>query len=343
METDLLFWMLIILISIELLAIYIISNAIKVLLKSDYFKNKLKRFHEQNENDDKSNAKNLLIILITTGFTLASPNLYATSVAAPAEATEAVETLSQLDVAHIVLASVCVLLLGIILYLKRMMSNLMSIDKTEEEIRVENKVQNSKFVKVLTDSVAIEDEESIDLGHDYDGIRELDNNLPPWWKWGFYLTIVIGVLYIGHYHLLKTGDLQEEEYKKEIAQAELDIAAYLKDQAMNVDENTVTLMTDAGDIDKGKTLFKNYCAACHEEDGGGRVGPNLTDAYWLHGGKINDIFKTIKYGANNGMKSWKDELNPIQIQQVASFIQSLQGTTPANPKEPEGEEYKGEE
>lgn len=341
METDLLFWMLIILISIELLAIYIISNAIKVLLKSDYFKNKLKRFHEQSE--EGSNGKGLLIVLITTGFTMASgSNLYAESVVT-AEATEVAETLSQLDVAHIVLASVCVLLLGIILYLKRMMNNLMNIDKTEEEIRVENKVQNSKFVKVLTDSVAIEDEESIDLGHDYDGIRELDNNLPPWWKWGFYLSIVIGILYFGHYHLLKTGDLQEEEYKKEIAQAELDIAAYLKDQAMNVDENTVTFMTDASDIDKGKTLFQNYCAACHEEDGGGRVGPNLTDAYWLHGGRINDIFKTIKYGANNGMKSWKDELNPIQIQQVASFIKSLQGTTPANPKEPEGEEYKEEE
>ena len=156
---------------------------------------------------------------------------------------------------------------------------------------------------------------------------------------GFYLTIVVGIFYLVNYHVLKLSPLQAEEYELSILEADAEVAAYLKDQALNVDENTVTFLEGDSDIKAGHSIFSQYCIACHLEGGAGVVGPNLTDDYWVYGDDIKDIFKTIKYGANNGMKSWKDELNPVQIQQVSSYIQTLRGTNPPNPKAPEGDYY----
>lgn len=335
MNTDLLFWMLIILITIELLAILIISNAIQTLLKSDFFKKKLKTFHEKEKS--KGNGVGFTVLLVGL-FSQLSTNSFATSVVE--EVTPAVASSSQSNVVIYALLAVSIILLLVILYLKKMMSNLFNIDKEEEVAAVtESKIKESKILKILTDRVAEEDEASIDMGHDYDGIRELDNNLPPWWKWGFYISIVIGVFYFMHYHVFNTGTLPIEAYHNEMAQAELDVEQYLKDQAMNVDESSVTLMTDQSELNKGKKLFTNYCSVCHSDNGGGGVGPNLTDEYWIHGGSIKDVFKTIKYGAKNGMKSWKDELNPIQMQQVGSYIKSLNGTNPEGAKAAEGEKY----
>ena len=196
----------------------------------------------------------------------------------------------------------------------------------------------SKILMTLTDAVAIEEEESILLDHDYDGIKELDNNLPPWWKYGFYLTIIVGVIYMINFHVIGTGDLQDEEYRKEIAQAKIDVDEFMKTSANNVDENTVKLLTEASDISTGKDLFIATCAACHGKSGEGSVGPNLTDEYWVHGGSVKDIFKTIKYGwVEKGMKSWKEDLSPMQIAQVTSFIRTLKGTNPANGKAPQGD------
>jgi len=202
-------------------------------------------------------------------------------------------------------------------------------------------IQEPKFDlnKMLTDIVDIEDEESILLDHDYDGIKELDNNLPPWWKYGFYLTILIGVIYLLNYHVLKTGDLQTESYNKEIAQANIEVAAYLESQALNVDENSVVFLESADDLNIGAKLFDQYCKVCHGASAEGKIGPNLTDKYWIYGNKINDIFKTLKYGAKNGMKSWKDELNPVEMQQVSSYIMSLADSKPENAKEPQGDLY----
>ena len=138
---------------------------------------------------------------------------------------------------------------------------------------------------------------------------------------------------------MKIGDLQIAAYNKDVLKSELAVKAYLKDQALNVDENTVTLMTEDKDIQAGKNVFQQYCAVCHGGQAEGLVGPNLTDNYWIYGGKINDLFRTIKQGGNNGMKSWKDELSPVQIQQVASFVKSLAGSNPPNAKEPQGELY----
>lgn len=202
------------------------------------------------------------------------------------------------------------------------------------------KVSESKIMKSLVDAVAVEEEESILLDHSYDGIKELDNNLPPWWKYGFYLTIVVSVIYLLHYHVLGTGDLQVKEYENEVAKAKLEIDEYMKSSANNVDENTVKLLTDAGDIAAGKDVFIASCAACHGRNGEGTVGPNFTDEYWLHGGSVQDIFKSVKYGwVEKGMKSWKEDLSPMQIAQVTSYIKSLKGTNPPNAKAPQGDLY----
>lgn len=196
----------------------------------------------------------------------------------------------------------------------------------------------------------ISQEADLDLGHDYDGIRELDNRLPPWWLYGFYLCIVFAVVYMWRFHVSHTGPSSTEEFETSVAKAELKVQQYLKMKGDNVDENTVTLLSGASDMEAGKAIFTNpmNCVPCHGGDGSGIVagnpgiGPNLTDDYWLYGGGIKDLFKTIKYGTNKGMRSWKDDLSAKQIAQVASYIKSLQGTKPAKVKEPQGELYKEE-
>ena len=198
------------------------------------------------------------------------------------------------------------------------------------------------ILKKLTGAVSIEDEEEILLDHDYDGIRELDNDLPPWWKYGFYLTVIVAVVYLIHYHVARTGDLQLTEYENEIEKGKQEMAEFMKNAANNVDESSVKML-EGSDLENGKQLFISTCAACHGKLGEGGVGPNMTDAYWVHGGSLRDIFKTIKYGwPDKGMKSWKEDLSPVQIAQVASFIKTLNGTNPPNGKAPQGDLYKEE-
>jgi len=187
----------------------------------------------------------------------------------------------------------------------------------------------------------ITQEAELDLGHDYDGIRELDNRLPPWWLYGFYCTILFAGVYLWRYHVSHTAPLPQEEYRIAMHNAEVQKTEYLKKAANNVDENTVKLLTAPADLAAGKSVFETTCFACHGKNGEGGVGPNLTDEYWLHGGSINDVFKTIKYGwPDKGMKSWKDDYSPSQIAQIASYVESLAGTHPQNPKAPQGTPYK---
>jgi cytochrome c oxidase cbb3-type subunit 3 len=185
------------------------------------------------------------------------------------------------------------------------------------------------------------EEKEITLDHSYDGIRELDNRLPRWWIWGFYCTIVFACVYLYRSHVSHTAPSSIEEYQIAVAQAEVQKEEYLKHAASNVDENTVKLITDAAVIEEGHQIFETNCSPCHGDKGQGIVGPNLTDDYWLHGGNIHDVFKTIKYGyPEKGMKSWKDDFSPTQIAKIASFVKSLHGSHPANAKEPQGEMYK---
>lgn len=188
------------------------------------------------------------------------------------------------------------------------------------------------------DTKSIEEEHEIILDHEYDGIRELDNNLPPWWKYGFYITIVGAVIYFAYYQFLG-GDDQQMELDKEYAQARIDIEEYKRTAKDLVDFNTVEVLTDAGDLSRGKLIFEENCVACHKSDGGGGIGPNLTDEHWILGGGVKNIFKTVSEGGRpgKGMVAWKTMLKPLEMAQVSSYILQFQGTTPAEPKEPEGE------
>lgn len=195
----------------------------------------------------------------------------------------------------------------------------------------------SKFMKGMTAAVPVAREADIDMGHEYDGIRELDNRLPPWWLYGFYMTIVIGIGYMWYYHISSDWS-SADQYKAEVKIAEVQKAEFLEKMALLVDETNVEALTDASALAKGQKTFESLCVACHSSDGGGGIGPNLTDNYWLHGGSIKDIFKTIKYGVpEKGMISWQDQLNPVEMHQVASYIKTLVGTTPAAPKDPQGD------
>jgi cytochrome c oxidase cbb3-type subunit 3 len=187
----------------------------------------------------------------------------------------------------------------------------------------------------------VEQEADIDLGHNYDGIRELDNRLPPWWLYGFYLTIIFAVIYLWRFHVSHTGPSSIQEYERSVAKAELKIQDYLKQKGEAVDENTVTLLTGADDLATGKAIYIKSCASCHTEKGGGLVGPNLTDDYWLHGGDVKSIFKIVRYGFN-AMPQWQNQYSNKEIAQVTSYIKSLKGTNPPNPKAPEGTLYKEE-
>lgn len=199
----------------------------------------------------------------------------------------------------------------------------------------------AKFMAKMTDAVPIEDEEEVMTDHEYDGIIELDNNLPPWWVFGFYVSIVVSVFYIGYYHIYLDGNTMANEFNAEMAQAEKDKAAYLATLGNLIDETNVELLTSG--LDGGKKIYMDNCAACHGGAGEGGIGPNLTDKYWLHGGGIKNVFSTIKYGVvEKGMISWKDQLTPPQMQQVSSYILTLQGTTPPNGKEPQGEIWEEE-
>jgi len=183
----------------------------------------------------------------------------------------------------------------------------------------------------------IKEEANIDLGHDYDGIRELDNKLPGWWLYGFYACILFACIYLYRYHVAHSAPLSKEELQISMDKAEIEKQEYLKKAGNSIDENTVKLLTDPADLAEGKKVFTTICAACHRPDGGGLIGPNLTDDYWLHGGSINEIFKTIKYGwPDKGMQSWKDNYSPKQIAQIASYVKSIHGTNPQNPKAPQG-------
>ncbi|AKQ44956.1 cytochrome c class i [Rufibacter radiotolerans] len=173
--------------------------------------------------------------------------------------------------------------------------------------------------------------------HTYDGIYEFDNDLPPWWKYMFYATIVFGVAYLLHYHVFRSGDLQLAEYETEVQTAALLNPAGSGEENANEVTN-FTALTDAPKLEAGKAAFIQNCAACHGQEGQGTVGPNLTDEFWLHGGDVNHVYKTIKYGVTSkGMVAWQKKLSNDQILEVASYILSLQGTNPANAKAPQGE------
>jgi len=175
--------------------------------------------------------------------------------------------------------------------------------------------------------------------HIYDGIQELDNPAPAWFQFLFYITIVFGIIYMLNFHILGKNNSSTDEYMQEMTFARQQKDELIRTGAL-INESNVTLLTDKADIDKGKEIFAANCVSCHAPDGGGGVGPNLTDAYWIHGGGIKNVFTTVKNGVPaKGMIAWQTQLNPKAMNQVASYVLTLQGTKPANPKAPEGNIY----
>lgn len=195
------------------------------------------------------------------------------------------------------------------------------------------------FKRFLTKTTPIEKEQEILLNHNYDGIRELDNRIPPWFHFLFYGTIIWAVIYMLVFHVFNDGQIQSKEYQAEIQKASLERQILIKTCAF-LNEETVTFTDDAAVLAEGKDIFIRNCAACHGQKGEGLVGPNLTDDYWIHGGGIKNIFKVTKYGVPaKGMIAWETQLDPNKIRAVSSYIITLHNTNPPNPKAPEGEKW----
>ena len=172
------------------------------------------------------------------------------------------------------------------------------------------------------------------MDHEADGIRELDNKLPRWWVYLFYGTTVFAAVYLLYYHVLGQGDLMAAQYDKEMK-----VGNELKARAMQKFESGMETLEPSKEpvvLASGKQTFLRLCAPCHRPDGGGLVGPNLTDDYWIHGSKFSDNVRTIWNGVpEKGMITWKNYLKPAEVYEVASYIYTLRGTHPPNPKPPE--------
>lgn len=176
------------------------------------------------------------------------------------------------------------------------------------------------------------------VGHEVDGINELDNRLPRWWVWLFNITILFSLVYMVFYHVIDAGDLQAAMYEKEMALAKGAPEATAAVAAPVTDVPS----TDPDILAKGKALFAANCAVCHAPDGGGLIGPNFTDAYFIHGATFADSLHIIREGVPaKGMIPWKTTLRPDDIHAVASYIYTLRGTTPATAKAPEGVKAEG--
>ena len=323
---------------ILLLAIGLLANV--VLGAAGYYHQKEKNAEQKNSGNITITALSVIALLFVAAPSFAqntNTTTAAVQTASPYGGLSATTFYFMIGVIATELLVVFILLYQLRVFLAK--EKLKDSSSTAKEYKLKPRV--SVWAK-LNSFKPVEQEAQIDLGHDYDGIRELDNRLPPWWLYGFYVTIIFAVVYLWRYHVSHTAPSSKEELQIAMNEAEEQKALYLKKSANNVDENTVKLLTGA-DIENGQKIFMQNCSPCHGKAAEGIVGPNLTDDYWLHGGSIKDVFKTIKYGwPEKGMRSWKDELSPIQIAQVASYIKSTHGSNPPNAKAKQGELYQEE-
>ncbi|MBS4058628.1 MAG: c-type cytochrome [Bacteroidetes bacterium] len=172
--------------------------------------------------------------------------------------------------------------------------------------------------------------------HEYDGIRELDNDLPSWWKWLFILAIVFAIFYMVRLWVFRADDLiQKKEFDTEMA------GVNAAKPAPTTEVFEVKILTDSESLAAGKETWTKICSVCHLQDGGGLVGPNMTDNYWIHGNKVENLFNTVTNGViEKGMIPYKDQLSQKQRLQVISYVlEEIVGSTPANPKAPQGDLY----
>lgn len=318
-----LFYFLIVLMIVQILAILVMSSSIKSML----------RLNKDKKKSAGSDAVKMVLVIVGMFGLMATNSVNALTFVSYAQDPEAPWLLVE-DYDIYVMVGLNIMLVFFLLYIRRIFFEITYTVRPKASQAV-NKQKGWRMKKALTDAVPIEEEEAILMSHEYDGIRELDNNLPPWWVWGFYTTILFAVLYLLNYHILKTGDLQTAEYEKSVTEANAEVQEYLEKMAMNVDENNVTLLTDDKDLNTGKAIFEANCITCHNPKGeGNQIGPNLTDNHWIYGYDIKDVFTSIKYGRPGGMPEHNSKLNPVQLQQVGSFILSL---PEAKGREPQGD------
>lgn len=205
-----------------------------------------------------------------------------------------------------------------------------------EKIGAKKKFSFAKLVSKIGAAAPLEKEKEITMEEDFDGIRELNNKIPPWFNILFYGSIVFAAIYLLDYHVFGSGQVSQEEYSAEMQEADLQKEILFRSGKL-VTEDNVTELKDPGSLQSGKETFVANCAVCHGRQGEGLVGPNLTDDYWIHGAGIKNVFRVIKYGVpQKGMVTWQNQLSPKQIQEVASYVLSLHGTNPPNPKAPQG-------
>ncbi|MCB0340115.1 MAG: c-type cytochrome [Bdellovibrionales bacterium] len=177
------------------------------------------------------------------------------------------------------------------------------------------------------------------LTHDYDGIQEYDNDLPRWWKNIFWVTTVFGLFYAGWVHL-GFKEPQHAQLARELSELDEQRAAIASETGNQEfgEAQMLALTKDSEVVQKGKDIFAAKCAACHGLNAEGLVGPNLTDEYWIHGASITDILHIVRVGVpEKGMLSWETMMSEDEIRQVVSYVWTLQGSNPANPKAPEGQ------
>ncbi len=187
-------------------------------------------------------------------------------------------------------------------------------------------------------NLILDDEREKLLDHEYDGIQELDNAMPPWWLYGFYLTIAFSVVYLLYYEVTGWGPDQHEEYQREMAMAAERYG--VAEEVATIDFSTAEILLDEESLAAGRTIYAattNLCATCHGAEGQGLVGPNLTDDYWKHGCDLESIVNSIRVGfPDRGMPAYGSTVRipDEELHQLASYIISIRGTNPPNPKAP---------
>lgn len=290
---------------------------------------------------EKNKAAGKILSLVVFFSLLSFSSIAQDAAAAGADAVKEIPNYGGLS-ANNFYAFVCVIIIEVaaILFLA------FSINRVYQELVPEKATAKKSTLKIwwasldkkfFTKAVAVEKEADVMLDHDYDGIRELDNSLPPWWKYGFYITIVIGFIYMFHYHVSGSGKNPLQEYAVEMEKAKIEKEIFEAGNKDKIDENNVPMADEAG-LSKGKEIYTTKCWACHGKLGEGGAGPNLTDDYWIHKGSLTDIYHSIKVGyQDKGMQSWAKEFTPKEMSFIASYIKTLKGTNPPNAKAAQGD------
>lgn len=303
-------------------------------------------FSKQMMEKNKNNS-NLLSVSLLIGLTLLSQISFAQGTA-PVETVKVIPNYGGLTAMEFYLmATVIVVEIAAILFLtfsiRRIYTELLAKPQTEGVVAKQSNVRewwDRMDKKLFTKAVPVEKEADILLDHDYDGIHELDNALPPWWKYGFYITIAVAFFYIFYYHVSGAGKNPLQEYQAEMEKAKIEKEIFEAQNKDKIDEANVPF-ADAAGLEKAKGIFNTDCWACHGKLGEGGAGPNLTDDYWIHKGSLNDIYASIKLGyPDKGMQSWAVKYTPKEMSLLASYIKTLKGTNPPNGKAPQGDLYK---